>query len=328
MRYSKIIKLASYFKSSGNKETYFQLLKIASEARFEALVMGSYPSGDKNEKGEYDYTLLIEAKRKRDKVVELINDKKATILDLVGIINRIDRFRGQDNLSIWREGLNPEYFQELQSLISQPSPNQPGRDSGQSRGAPSRERPTPYYWNGMSAAEIFSRLSGLVLYHQEIFNAAKAILAEKISYPLKQPEGMFSFLSRNEEKRFGVGYILNYYPAEKTIKVADESKTSFTYIKLDKNLLNYNLSEKIKDSLALLIDKNPFTIKIPRSKQHRFTDGFIVDIYEIEGGFEIVTAWPPEEGEEKGGSTMIKKINTSDLDGLNYFFMANPQLFR
>jgi hypothetical protein len=102
---------------------------------------------------------------------------------------------------------------------------------------------------------------------------------------------------------------------------------SFTYAELDINLLNLNITEEMYSPLSALISKDPFTVKIPRSRGY-FSDGFLIGAYEIEGGFELVTAWPPEEGEESDASTMSKRINTFDPQGLDAFFLANRRFFR
>ena len=326
MHYSKIIKLASYFKSSGNKETYFQLLKIASEDRFEGLVNGSYPSGEKNERGEYDRTILNEASSKRNMAVRLINNKQATISDLVKIINRNDRFISEDNLTKWSEGLNQEYVEELKSMLFRPTPNEPRRDSGQSRGSPSAARPVTYSWEGMSAATILSRLSGVVLYHEPIFKAIKVILGKQIFYPSRerQSDSMFSFFSNRVERNTDSGYIVNYSPERKRVRI--KTGMSFTYAELDINLLNLNITEEMYSPLSVLISKDPFTIKIPRPGGY-FSDGFLIGAYEIEGGFELVTAWPSEEGEERDALTRSKRINTFDPQGLDAFFLANRRFF-
>ena len=174
MHYSKIIKLASYFKSSGNKETYFQLLKIASEDRFEGLVNGSYPSGEKNESGEYDRTILNEARSKRNMVVRLINDKQATISDLVKIINSNDRFRSEDNLTKWSEGLNEEHVKELEKLIRLTSEG-PSASSGVRQG--------PERSDGQGVGPVlnylFEKLKNIKSYHDSIELAKKEVLASE-----------------------------------------------------------------------------------------------------------------------------------------------------
>jgi len=340
MHYDKLIKLAVYFKSSGNNNVYLDLIKlaIASQGKFEALVMGSYPSGERKENGEYDYTIINEAKRKRDKVVELINndeEENANIPALVNIINRINDFKVQDNLSIWREGLDPKHVQELQALLTQPSPSQdPPRNSYQNS---YREQPRSsgrYSWNGMVASEISTRLYPLIQYHSEIVRSIQSILTAPISWTVRKESGFMSRFLSDENSSTYFGKIANYFPKDSRgkgpiLRVLLDGSGGFAYVDITdpKVTLNQNYNQKINDSLDILKNASTFLVNIPRSGGQT-SRGFIVDAYTLDDGtLEIVTQWPTGEGEERGRDMFVKRFNSSD-GSLNGFLDINTSLFR
>jgi len=111
MNYSKIIKLAYYFKEK-DFQTFKSLLKLASSDMFLSMVLGSYRSvgGPENE-----------IKLRRRIVAKMINDRSdvdSTILELARIIKRNSYIRDEDHSQVWREYLTEEQISELEKLLT------------------------------------------------------------------------------------------------------------------------------------------------------------------------------------------------------------------
>lgn len=331
MHYSKIIKLASYFKSSGNKEVYLDLIKlaIASEGRFEALVMGSYPSGERKEDGQYDHTIITEAKRKRDKVVELINneeEKNANIPALVNIINRVNEFKSQDTFSIWREGLDPKHFEKLKSLLSTPAPRQaPPRESYQDTyRAPPREA-QPFYWLGMSSDQILAKLGPIIDHHRYIVDNVSKILDTPFSWIIRDEPNFIVRMFSKPTESFYSGKIINYFPGEKILRVRT-GQGSYNHVKLsDPKVILGQGNENIA-SLEVLKNEKEFPVIIPVSASFE-VKGYIVGAYAYrDGSLEIVTQSPPDPGDLRGNQMIVNRFYSRDRS-VEKFFRLNHQLF-
>ena len=330
MHYSKIIKLASYFKSSGNKEVYLDLIKLAitSKGRFEALVMGSYPSGERKEDGQYDHTIDTEAKLKRNKVVELINNEEenANILALVNIINRVDEFRVQDNIKKWKEGLELKHVQELERLLSTPAPRQaPPRESYQDTyRAPPREA-QPFYWFGMSSDQISAKLGPIIDHHRYIVDNVSKILDTPFSWIIRDEPNFIVRMFSKPTESFYSGKIINYFPGEKILRVRT-GQGSFSHVKLsDPKVILGQGNENIA-SLEILKNEKEFPVIIPVSASLE-VKGYIVGAYAYrDGSLEIVTQSPPDPGDLRGNQMIVNRFYSRDRS-VEKFFRLNHQLF-
>ena len=333
MRYNKLIKLANYFKSSGNKDIYFQLLKLASFDRFQALVLGSYPQFSGGER---------EATIRRGRAIDAIRDegdKDASISNLAKIISESSELSGLDkdqHISIWsmpgRSGnnLSPKDIADLDGILDlYKQNNQQSSSSGDSNRSreSARSQNNNFSWGGLDKSAIINRLSGLVPYHKEIIKNLRIILGSKINVPNKQDASMFSFVSR--DPGYESGSIVNYNTETKMLRMI-KSFGSYGYAYLTPSLIEFNkyISEDQKSAFEFLAGlRNPFAINVPRSRRDTYSKGFITDVSEVDGGvIEVLVEWPPEEGDR--GIETFKKNFRSDDTSLANLFSINPGLFR
>lgn len=167
MHYSKIIKLASYFKEK-NIDIYFNLLKLAYSDKLLALVIGSYPSPHEESFSENEMKI-----RKR-LVAKLINDPRevdSTISELAKIIKENNEIKGENHGEIWSSFLSDSQIAELIKLTSEV----PSASSGV-RQDPER---SDEQGAGSVLNYIFEKLKNIKSYHDSIELAKKEVLASE-----------------------------------------------------------------------------------------------------------------------------------------------------
>jgi hypothetical protein len=150
MRYNKIIKLANYFKLSGDINTYFNLLKLAASDKFISMVLGSYPSRNVGSENEMPMRRKI--------VSRMIRLDEAKIEELAEIVNSDESLRSEDQDSIWSGYLYGNQIVELKNLIS----NNTGTMNGDS---------------------LYAKLVGIKRYHDSIKRAINDLMTNTYRIP-------------------------------------------------------------------------------------------------------------------------------------------------
>lgn len=255
MRYSRIIKLASYFKNK-DLDIYSDLLKLAYSDKFLAMVLGSYPSrgGSENEM----------AMRKKI-VKKMIDDNNSLVYDLAKIINETFDIKNEDHFSIWFGILSEEQMAKLNkslSSVEEPSAQYDGLN----------QEIDPYIsW-------LFAKLKRAKEYHYSVKQAIKVLYS--IEWNIPRSSGGLS-LGRLEaynpvtkEGRFVIGVNESGWKATKDIGLAEV----FQFSPGKSIIQNY--------TIKWLIENYIFPLSIPKSSGGTYGGCLLTDL-RIEGNLII-----------------------------------------
>ncbi len=199
MNYSKIIKLASYFKGK-DVEVFSTLLKLAYSDKFLSMVLGSYPSrgGAENE-----------IKMRRKIVAKMINDSSdvdSTVVELAKIVKENSDIKEEDHSQIWDGHLTKEQISELEKLLAS------GGESRSSRGDP-------------FLSDLFSKLNGVKRYHDSVRTAIKELVSQEWYVPRSSGPSTLGKIEvynpATKEARFLLGISEKGWRVTKDIKLED-----------------------------------------------------------------------------------------------------------
>lgn len=258
MRYSKIIKLASYFKNK-DLEIYSDILKLAYSDKFLSMVLGSYPSrgGSENE--------MTMRKKIVKKMIDDPSDRDSSISELAKIINETSDIKSEDHFSIWSGTLSKEQLAELKKLLS------PAQESSTEYGNSNQEIDPYISW-------LFAKLNGAKRYHDSVKLAIEGL--SSVEWNIPRSSGALS-LGRLEaynpvtkEGRFVVGSDERGWRSTKDLGLAEVFR------------FNLNKSRSEIAPLQWLLESYIFPLSIPKSSGGTYGGCLLTDL-RIEGNLII-----------------------------------------